>query len=198
MDACYIARRNVITGPALEHFRACVEKFHTLRNIFIEAGVRASISLPRQHALDHYYYVIHLFGSPNGLCSSITESKHIKSVKEPWRRSSRCRALIQMLQTLLRMDKMDALRRRFSEMGMLSGTTSSYMAKVSADDEEQSSSDPEAESSLGGENDEDDDGGPVSGNPSGAMSDIKLAAKSRMFIPLCLILSRYLSKSSRV
>lgn len=88
IDACYIAHRNVITGPALEHFRVCVKKFHTLQNIFIEAGVRASISLPRQHALDHYYYVIHLFGSPNGLCSSITESKHIKSVKEPWHRSS--------------------------------------------------------------------------------------------------------------
>ena len=69
MDACYIARHNVITGPALEHFRACVEKFHTLQDIFIEAGVRASISLPCQHALNHYYYAIHLFSSPNGLCS---------------------------------------------------------------------------------------------------------------------------------
>jgi hypothetical protein len=104
MDACYIARHNAITGPALEHFQFCVRKFHTLWNIFIDAGVQASISLPRQHALLHYFYSIHLFGSPNGLCSSITESKHIKAVKEPWRRSSRYHALIQMLQTLVRMD----------------------------------------------------------------------------------------------
>ncbi|KAF9538821.1 hypothetical protein CPC08DRAFT_738828 [Agrocybe pediades] len=40
---------------------------------------------------------IPLFGSPNGLCSSITESKHIKAVKEPWRRSNRFNALSQML-----------------------------------------------------------------------------------------------------
>ena len=52
MDACYIARRNAITVPALQHFRSCVEKFHALRDMFIQAGVRTSISLPRQHALN--------------------------------------------------------------------------------------------------------------------------------------------------
>lgn len=177
MDACYIARRNAITGPALEHFQICVEKFHTLRNIFIDAGVRASISLPRQHALLHYFYSIHLFGSPNGLCSSITESKHIKAVKEPWRRSSRYHALIQMLRTLVRMDKMATLRRTFAKMGMLAGTTSSYMAQMKAKDNE--SSPDEAE--LHDEENEDDDGGPASGNPSGAMSDVKLASKCGIY-----------------
>ena len=101
MDACYIAHHNAITGPALQHFQSYVEKFHTLQNMFIQAGVQTSISLPHQHALDHYFYAICLFGSPNGLCSSITESKHIKAVKEPWRRSSRYRALIQMLWILV-------------------------------------------------------------------------------------------------
>lgn len=157
MDACYIARRNAITGPALEHFQICVEKFHTLRNIFIDAGVRASISLPRQHALLHYFYSIHLFGSPNGLCSSITESKHIKAVKELWRRSSRYHALIQMLRTLVRMDKMATLRRTFAKMGMLAGTTSSYMAQMKAKDNESSLD----EAELRDVENEDDDGGPA-------------------------------------
>lgn len=31
----------------------------------------------------YYAYVITQFGAPNGLCSSITESKHIKAVKKP-------------------------------------------------------------------------------------------------------------------
>ena len=88
MDACYIARRNAITAPALECFRRSVEQFQKLRNIFIETGVRATISLPHQHALKHFHYAIQFFGSPNGLCSSITESKHIKAVKKPWCRSS--------------------------------------------------------------------------------------------------------------
>ena len=84
MDTCYIAHRNTITAPALEQSHESVEKFHKLQNIFIEAGVHNSISLPCQHALKHFYKSIHLFGSPNGLCSSITESEHIKAVKEPW------------------------------------------------------------------------------------------------------------------
>ena len=124
MDACYIARRNVITAPALKRFRENVEKFYQLWNIFIDTGVRDSISLPRQHALKHFYHSIHLFGSPNGLCSSITESKHIKAVKEPWRRSSRYQALIQMLWVITRMEKMSALRRILSDRNLLIGTMS--------------------------------------------------------------------------
>ena len=55
--------------------------------------------MPRQHSIIHYYALIRLFGAPNGLCSSITESKHIRAVKEPWRRSNRNEALGQMLIT---------------------------------------------------------------------------------------------------
>lgn len=179
MDACYIARRNAITGPALQHFQSCVKKFHALRNIFIELGVRTSISLPRQHALDHYFYAIQLFGSPNGLCSSITESKHIKAVKEPWRQSSRYRALIQMLRTLVRMDKMEALRRKLTKMGMLAGTASSNMAQIKTGGENNidNTSDTEITSPV---DDDDDDGGPVPGGAMDTMSDIKLAARPRM------------------
>ena len=66
-------------------------------------GIRGfPLQLPRQHALvSHYYTLIKLFGSPNGLCSSITESEHIKSVKEPWHCSSRFKALVQMLRSIL-------------------------------------------------------------------------------------------------
>ena len=125
-----VARRNVITAPMLEHFCSCVERFHELCNIFIQVGV--SISLPCQHALSHYYYAIQLFSSPNGLCSSITESKHIKAVKEPWCRSSRFCVLIQMLQILVQMDKLAALHHIFSHMGMLAGSTSSHIASLEA------------------------------------------------------------------
>jgi hypothetical protein len=111
MDACYIVRRNAISTPTLERFNQLVKKFQELRDIFITTGVRTSISLPRQHGLPHFYSGIRLFGAPNGLCSSLTESKHIKVVKEPWRRSSRFRALIQMLRIIIRMEKMAALHR---------------------------------------------------------------------------------------
>ena len=121
MDAFYIARRNAIDSHSLGRLQEAVESFYEMRSVFIEAGVRSTISMPRQHALKHLCHAIHLFGSPNGLCSSITESKHIQAVKKPWRRSSRYRALTQMLRTLERMDKMLALYLRLEEIGMLEG-----------------------------------------------------------------------------
>ncbi|KAJ7797429.1 hypothetical protein B0H14DRAFT_3887096 [Mycena olivaceomarginata] len=82
------------------------------------------------HSLLHHIPSIILFGSPNGLCSSITESKHIKAVKEPWRRSSRYKALTQMLVILTRLDKLAALRTVLRLRGMLSGTALSYTRAV--------------------------------------------------------------------
>lgn len=131
MDLCYIFRRNAITSSALENAETLLDRFHQLRQFFIDAGVRTSISLPRQHALLHYITSIPLFGSPNGLCSSITESKHIKAVKEPWRRSNRFRALPQMLRTIVRLEKLSALRQRFSAQGMLTGSTAGFVARLS-------------------------------------------------------------------
>jgi hypothetical protein len=145
MELCYIFRRNVITSTALNTAEALLERFYELRRIFITEGVRESISLPRQHALLHYLTSIPLFGSPNGLCSSITESKHIKAVKEPWRRSSRFRALVQMLRTIIRLEKLSALRRRFLREGLLIGSTAAHFApnqgeETKCDDEETISS----------------------------------------------------------
>ncbi|EGN91949.1 hypothetical protein SERLA73DRAFT_27164, partial [Serpula lacrymans var. lacrymans S7.3] len=93
--------------------------YHT---VFQTTGVRPNrFSLPRQHSLVHYITLIQMFGAPNGLCSSITESKHIKAVKEPWRRSNRYNALGQMLLTNQRLDKLAASQVDFIERGMLSG-----------------------------------------------------------------------------
>jgi hypothetical protein len=66
--------------------------------------------------------LIRLFGLPNGLCSLITESKHIKAVKEPWWRSNRYNALLQMLVTNQRLDKLAAALADFRAQGMLSGS----------------------------------------------------------------------------
>ncbi|KAG1766034.1 hypothetical protein EV702DRAFT_1182386 [Suillus placidus] len=81
-------------------FRALLEFCYLVRrNVFKTTRVVTTFSLPRQHSMSHYVYLIRLFGALNGLCSSITESKHVKAIKEPWRCSSRCKALGQMLPT---------------------------------------------------------------------------------------------------
>ncbi|KAF6744017.1 hypothetical protein DFP72DRAFT_1036008 [Ephemerocybe angulata] len=128
MDICYIFRRNKITTSALTRAEQELKRFHALREVFVEHGTRAHCSLPRQHALTHFITAIPEFGSPNGLCSSITESRHITAVKEPWRRSSRFNALPQMLQIIVRLDQLAELRTRLSRAGQLEGSTAWYMA----------------------------------------------------------------------
>ena len=156
LDFCYLVRRNAIDTDTLAQAADALSRFHHHRTIFIEAGVRPDgISLPRQHSLQHYIRSIRRFGSPNGLCSSITESKHIKAVKEPWRRSSRFKALKQMLTTNQRLDKMAAAREVFIQKGMMVGTTLSYTAMILDGGE------PEAREEI--EEDDEDEYGAVSG-----------------------------------
>ncbi|KAF7372792.1 hypothetical protein MSAN_00485000 [Mycena sanguinolenta] len=170
MDFCYLVRRNAITSPDLTAINESLTRFHHYREIFIISGVRVDISLPRQHSLVHYPRSIRLFGSLNGLCSSITESKHIKAVKEPWRRSSRYKALSQMLLTLVRLDKLATLRAVLTLRGMLTGTTTSYTARVLAGEQPQMEA---AAAAAALADDEEDDDGIVHGPRS--LSDIELA-----------------------
>ncbi len=120
LDACYIARRADLDEDSLHAFEAAVSRFHQLREIFRATGVRPTgFSLPRQHALVHYAFLAREFGAPGGICSSITESRHITAVKRPWRRSNRYEALGQMLLTNQRLDKLAAARVDFVRRGML-------------------------------------------------------------------------------
>ncbi|PIL30262.1 hypothetical protein GSI_07440 [Ganoderma sinense ZZ0214-1] len=123
LEFCYLAQRPYLTDSTLVKMEEARKRFHTYREIFRTSGIRLDgFSLPRQHSLDHYIQHIQNFGAPNGLCSSITESKHIKAVKEPWRRSNRYEALGQMLLTNQRLEKILHARADFSARGMLSGT----------------------------------------------------------------------------
>ena len=122
LEFCYIARKNVLTEDDLSELQSALTRFHQYREIFISTGVRDNFSLPRQHSMVHYPSLIRLFGAPNGLCSSITESMHIRAVKEPWRRSNRNQALGQMLVTNQRLDQLAAARTDFERRGMLNGS----------------------------------------------------------------------------
>lgn len=200
MDVFYIVRRNAIMYPALEHFKDCVQRFHELREIFVVTGLWATISLPCQHSLTHHLYGMQFFGAPNGLCSSITESKHIHAVKVPWQRSNRYKALHQMLQTITRSDKMAALAENLRDQGLLQGLTTSYMlsqmCSEMSDDEEvtlgwrnivrDQDSSLNADDVEDDEDNEDTDEQPAPGVPNSKdnlflQSDIKLAARARKF-----------------
>lgn len=122
LEFCYIARRDIIDTDGIQELKDALNRFHHYRTIFKTSGVRSDFNLPRQHSLPHYPLLIRAFGAPNGLCSSITESKHIKAIKEPWRRSNHFNALGQMLLTNQRLDKLAASRVDFESRGMLKNT----------------------------------------------------------------------------
>ena len=130
MTCCYIIRRNAITTSDIKTFTRFQSDFHDLRQVFIEEGVRESVSLPRQHALVHYPRSIKLFGSPNGTCTSQTEAKHKIAVKETWRRSNRNEPLPQMTTAITRADKLESLGHVFKQRGMLEGDIGHCMTQL--------------------------------------------------------------------
>ncbi|KAG1857039.1 hypothetical protein DFJ58DRAFT_716023 [Suillus subalutaceus] len=121
LNFCYIVRQDTLTEDDLTQLQDSLSRFHQYCQIFKMTGVVPDFSFPHQHSLNHYFLMIWLFGAPNGLCSLITESKHIKAVKEPWCHSSRYKALGQMLITNQHLDKIAAVRSDFEAHGMLQG-----------------------------------------------------------------------------
>lgn len=158
-------RRSILNEATLSMIDDALKRFHRYRIAFQGVGVRLEgFSLPRQHSLVHYVQLIRLFGAPNGLCTSITESKHIKAVKEPWRRSNRYNALGQMLLTNQRLDKLTASRIDFEQRGMLKMPITANLLIASGPDAP-------LESSAG-----EDDG---SADGPRTLGDVKLASRPR-------------------
>ncbi|KAI6029521.1 hypothetical protein PISMIDRAFT_101462 [Pisolithus microcarpus 441] len=81
LEFCCLVWQGVITEQTLTEIDDVLRHFHLFCKVFWNAGVIDYFSLPQQCAMKHYHYLIFQFGAPNGLCSSITESKHIKAVK---------------------------------------------------------------------------------------------------------------------
>ena len=120
LDFSYLVRRNDFDEKTLEMVNDALARFHQHREIFRTTGVRPTgFPLPHQHSLVHYRINIEDFGAPNGLCSSITESRNKSAMKDPWRRSSQYEALGQMLLTNQRLDKLAASRTDFIDCRML-------------------------------------------------------------------------------
>ncbi|KAF8868620.1 hypothetical protein CPB85DRAFT_1554794 [Mucidula mucida] len=175
MEFCYLVRCSVITEDVLKDIDTAVAQFHEERKVFEELGVRPdAISLPRQHSMVHYRHLIQEFGAPNGLCSSITESKHIKAVKDPYRRTSKYEALEQMLDVNQRMDKLAAMRVDFCSRGMLAGSIFDDVAPPPPPP------DPVSKSVSGPDKDDDDDGAVDTGD---LLSEVVMAAKPITGLP---------------
>ena len=121
MEFCYLVCCSVIDDNNLIALDNAMADFHCERIAF-NAIHSDGYSLPRQHSIVHYKFLIQDFSAPNGLCSSITESRHISAVKEPWHRLSRFEVLRQMLVTNQWLDKLVAAQVKFQARGMLNAS----------------------------------------------------------------------------
>ena len=133
IEFCYIVRREVHDTKSLQELQDALNRFHQYRVIFETTGIREHFNLPRQHSLLHYVKLIRAYGAPNGLCSSITESRHIEKIKDPYRRSNHYNALGQMLLTNQRLDMLAASRADFEARGMLPRTYLVHLLMTSTD-----------------------------------------------------------------
>ncbi|KAN0074526.1 hypothetical protein V8E55_011938 [Tylopilus felleus] len=124
LEFCYLVRHNILTEKTLTEIQSMLEQFHHHHEVFRPAVI-ASFNYHRQYLMKHYGDMIHLFGAPNGLCSSITESKHIKAMKEPYCCSNRHNALGQMLLTNQQLNKLAVCHMDFQRRGILQGTCTS-------------------------------------------------------------------------
>ena len=89
LEFCYIVCQPCLDEADLEALDSALKCFEVECTIFEEVGICPNgISIPHIHALQHYHQLIQQFEAPNGLCTSITESKHIDAVKKPWRKSN--------------------------------------------------------------------------------------------------------------
>ena len=162
MEFCYLVCHYVLNDNDLGAIDSAVADFHH-DHIAFNKICPDGYSLPHQHSLVHYRFLIQEFGAPNELCSSITELKHIKAVKEPWCHSSHFEALGQMLVTNQWLDKLTAAHVKFQAQGMLSA---SYFDQPDQPDPQP----PPATQLPDDMNNEDDDGGAVDGTVLGKVT----------------------------
>lgn len=192
LDFCYIAQKSVLTETDLGTLDTTLQQFHHYHEIFQDAGVQPdSFLLPRQHALIHYHHHIENFSTPNGLCSSITKSKHITAVKKPWRRSNHYNALQKMLMINTQNNKLAATWTNFLSCGMLDGTCLNETLCVLSSNPDNTDTGTDTDTNTNTNSDSDGDGldldaddhnddlcGPVDGPP--ILSEVVLASKKGM------------------
>ncbi|KAJ7017848.1 hypothetical protein C8F04DRAFT_978411 [Mycena alexandri] len=90
IDFAYFASLQSHTSQTLLAMRDSLNIFHDNKQIFIELKGRSShFNIPKIHSLDHYEFLIRLFGSADGFNTESPERLHIDYAKNAYRASNR-------------------------------------------------------------------------------------------------------------
>ncbi|KAJ7160815.1 hypothetical protein C8R46DRAFT_1000716 [Mycena filopes] len=105
IDFAYFASLQSHTTQTLLAMRESLNTFHDNKQIFIDLKGRSShFNIPKIHSLDHYEFLIRLFGSADGFNTESPERLHIDYAKNAYRASNRKDYIHQMTLWLQRQE----------------------------------------------------------------------------------------------
>ncbi|KAJ7483388.1 hypothetical protein FB451DRAFT_1439345 [Mycena latifolia] len=105
IDFAYFASLQSHTSKTLLLMRDALNTFHANKQIFIDLkGRKNNFNIPKVHSLDHYEWLIRLFGSADGFNTESPERLHIDYAKNAYRASNRKDYIDQMTMWLQRQE----------------------------------------------------------------------------------------------
>ncbi|KAI0069497.1 hypothetical protein K474DRAFT_1752518 [Panus rudis PR-1116 ss-1] len=76
LDFLYLAQYPIHSSETLGYLEDALHRFHLVKEVFIELGIRSEWKLPKLHYLDHYRFFIELLGTPDNFSTEFTERLH--------------------------------------------------------------------------------------------------------------------------
>jgi hypothetical protein len=107
LDFLYIAQYSSHNDSTLGYLDEALNLWHQSKDVFVAKGVRQDFAIPKYHSMEHYVDIIRTFGATDNYSTSLFERLHIDFAKRGWRKSSMKDALIQMVQWLNRLEKVE-------------------------------------------------------------------------------------------
>ncbi|KZP10902.1 hypothetical protein FIBSPDRAFT_757434 [Athelia psychrophila] len=96
LDFIYLAQYQSHTNDTLAKLQDALERFHSNKDVFIDAGIRNDFNIPKLHSILHYIQAIRQLGSADGFNTEAPERLHIEYTKKAYAGSSRTDYIAQM------------------------------------------------------------------------------------------------------
>ncbi|KAJ7246428.1 hypothetical protein C8J57DRAFT_1081604 [Mycena rebaudengoi] len=109
LDIIYYSSLQSHTTATLDALSQSLDNFHKYKDIFVELEARCPghFNIPKIHSMEHYVFLIRLFGSADGFNTESPERLHIDYAKNAYRASNRRDYIIQMTRWLRRQEAVD-------------------------------------------------------------------------------------------
>lgn len=89
IDFIYYARLPVHTDTSLQLLDDALERFHQLKEVFVEFGVRTHFNINKIHSMVHYSESIRQLGAADGYNTETPERLHIEFAKRAYKATNR-------------------------------------------------------------------------------------------------------------